>query len=95
MARRSKTLRMKGKLRSRNVVRRAKVRKRKVLRNKVRHHNHRRYAGVRGLRGGKKLRRTRLKARKPTAKRPAYRVKKSTPSNGMPPISTSSYLSMY
>lgn len=86
-------LRMKGRLSSRFARRRAKIRKKKLLRVKVRKHSHRRYAGVRG--GTKKLRRTRLKPHKTTAKRKTYKVKPQTAGQGMPPISMSTYLSMY
>jgi len=92
---RSKALRMKGKLRSRFVRRKASVRKKRILRTKVRHHYHRRYAGIRGAKQrGKKLRRTRIKPHKPTAKRRTYKVKPPS-SQGMAPISVSTYLSMY
>jgi len=92
---RSKALRMKGKLRSRFVRRKAAVRKKRILRTKVRHHTHRRYAGVRGLRkGGKKLRRTRIKPHKHTAKRRTYKAKPKT-GQGLPPISVSAYMSMF
>lgn len=94
--RRRSPLRMQGSLRSRHVVRKVAVRKKRTLRTKVRHHHHRRYAGVRGagLRG-KKLRRTRLKAHTPTAKRKTYKVKRDQPGQGMQPLSMSTYLSMY
>lgn len=96
MGRRS-PLRMQGKLRSRNAIRKVAVRKKRTLRTKVRHHNHRRYAGVRGagLRGKTKLRRKRLKTHTPTAKRKTYKVKPQATGQGMPPLSMSTYLSMY
>jgi hypothetical protein len=92
---RPKPLRMKGKLRSRNVRRKAAVRKQRLLRSKVRNHNHRRYAGVRGVKlRDKKLRRPKLKPHKPTAKRKTYKVKPES-GQGMAPLSMSTYLSMY
>lgn len=95
MGRRS-TLRSKGALRSRHVVRKAAVRKKRMLRSKVRHHNHRRYAGVRGVKlRDKKLRRTKVRPAAASAKRKTYKVAKDRPGQGLPPMSMSTYLSMY
>lgn len=82
-------------LRSRNVRRKAKLRKKRILRNKVRHHYHRRYAGVHHrLRTKKTKRRLKVKPATPSAKRKSYKVKPKSGS-GLPPISMSTYMSMF
>jgi hypothetical protein len=83
-------------LRSRNVRRKAKLRKKRILRNKVRHHYRRRYAGVHHrLRTKKKtVRRLKVKPAAASAKRKSYKVKPKSGS-GLPPISMSTYMSMF
>lgn len=82
-------------LRSRAVHRRRKVRKQRILRTKVRRHHHRRYAGVhRRLRTKKTVRRLKVKPAHPSAKRKSYKVKPKSGS-GLPPLSMSTYMSMF